>query len=65
MIVFTTDIFDSSGVRLFYTDQPREQNAAFLVIGAQDLGHVIIPPHVERYTINGYCSQDCTNTVST
>ena len=25
---------------------------------------MIVPPRVERYTVNGYCSQTCTNAVS-
>jgi len=59
-----TGIVDSSGIRFFYTDQSPEQNAAFLPIGHDVVGHMIIPPHVERYTVNGYCSQRCTNAVS-
>ena len=62
--IFTTGIVDSSGVRFFYTDQPPEQKAAFLPIGHHVIGHMIVPPHVERYTVNGYCSQICTNAVS-
>ena len=62
--VFATGIVDSSGVRFFYTDQPPEQKAAFLPIGHNVVGHMIIPPRVERYTVNGYCSQRCTTAVS-
>ena len=64
-LIFTTGIVDSSGVRFFYTDQPPKHKAAFLGVGHQVVGHMIIPPHVERYTVNGYCSQRCTNAVST
>ena len=59
-----TDIIDSSGVRFFYTDQPPEQNTALLTVGHDVIGHMIIPPRVERYTVNAYCSQRCTNAVS-
>ena len=60
----TIGIFDSSGVRFFYTDQPPEQKAAFLALGHGVIGHMIVPPHVERYTVHGHCSQRCTNAVS-
>ena len=61
---FTTGIFDSSGVRFFYTDQPPEQEAAFLGVGHQVIGHMMVPPRVERYAVHGHCSQRCTNAVS-
>ena len=61
---FTTGIFDSSGVRFYYTDQPPEQEAAILVVGHRVVGHMMVPPRVERYTVNGHCSQRCTNAVS-
>ena len=61
---FTTGIFDSSGVRFFYTDQSPEQKAAFVAVGHQVVGHMIVPPRVERYTVSGHCSQRCTNAVS-
>ena len=62
--IFATGIVDSSGVRFFYTDQPPDQKAEILVVGHNVVGHMIIPPRVEKYTIYGYCSQRCTNAVS-
>ena len=59
-----TGIYDSSGVRLYYTDQAPEQTAGILPLGHSVIGHMIIPPRVERYTVIGYCSQRCTNAVS-
>jgi len=64
MHLHTTGIFDSSGVRFYYTDQPPEQKAAFLGLGHQVIGHMMVPPRVERYTVHGHCSQRCTNAVS-
>ena len=58
-----TGIYDASGVRLYYTDQTPEQTAGILPFGHSVVGHMIIPPHVERYTVIGYCSQKCTNAV--
>ena len=59
-----TDIVDSSGVRIYYTDQAPQQIAGNLPIGHSVIGHMIIPPRVERYTVTGYCSKGCTNSVS-
>ena len=49
---------------MFYTDQPSKQNAGVLTLGQRVVGHMIIPPHVERYTVKGFCSQKCTDKVS-
>ena len=59
-----TGVFDASGIRLYYTDHTPEQTAGFLPFGHNIVGHMIIPPHVERYTVTAYCSQKCTNAVS-
>jgi len=55
---------DSSGFRMFYTDTPREIDAGILLLGHRVIGHMIIPPRVERYVVRGICSSDCTNNVS-
>ena len=49
---------------MYYTDQTPEQTAGILPVGHSLTGHMIIPPRVERYTVTGYCSNRCTNTVS-
>ena len=49
---------------MYYTDQAPQQIAGILPIGHNVIGHMIIPPHVERYTVTGYCSKGCTNSVS-
>ena len=59
-----TGIVDSSGIRLFYTAHSPKDNAGVLTIGHNVIGHMIIPPHVERYTVTGFCSQKCTDKVS-
>ena len=58
------DIVDSSGFRVYYTDRAQEENAGLLFIGQNVVGHMIIPPGVERYTVNAFCSNRCTNAVS-
>ena len=59
-----TGVVDSSGMTFYYTDQAPEQNVGYLGFGHNVIGHMIIPPRVERYTVTGYCSQKCTNAVS-
>jgi len=59
-----TGIVDSSGVRVFYTDRPPKENAGLLVFGHRVIGHMIIPPRVERYTVKAFCSRKCTDKVS-
>ena len=57
-------IVDSSGMRLYYTNQPPEEETEIIILGHLPIGHMIIPPGVGRYTVTGYCSQKCTETVS-
>ena len=64
LIFINTGVVDSSGVRIYYTDQAPQQIAGILPVGHSVVGHMIIPPRVERYTVTGYCSKRCTNTVS-
>ena len=59
-----TGVVDSSGVRIYYTDQTPQQTAGIFPLGHNIMGHMIIPPRVERYTVTGYCSKGCTNSVS-
>lgn len=57
-------IIDSSGIRFYYTDQPPEENVGILTFGHSVVGHMIIPPLVERYTVKAYCSERCLDAVS-
>jgi len=59
-----TGIVDSSGIRLFYTTHSPTESAAVLSIGHRVIGHMIVPPRVERYTVKAFCSQKCTDKVS-
>ena len=36
-----------------------------MIVGQPFVGHMIVPPHVERYTVTGHCQQKCTDAVST
>ncbi|XP_065897525.1 putative DBH-like monooxygenase protein 2 isoform X2 [Dysidea avara] len=54
-------IVDSSGIRLYYTDKPRQEDAAVLTLGHSVIGHMIIPPRVQQYVVHGFCSSNCTD----
>jgi len=63
-IYLYTGIFDSSGIRMFYAVHSPKENAGILLVGHSIAGHMIIPPHVERYTVKAFCSQKCIGKVS-
>ena len=50
-------------MRLYFTDQPPQIETEMITVGHLTIGHMIIPPGVERFTVTGYCSQRCTETV--
>ena len=62
--LFNTGLVDSFGVRYFYTEEPPEIRAGIFPVGYSVVGHMIIPPNVERYTVTAFCNMDCTNAVS-
>ena len=51
---------DNSGVRLYYTEQLRQHDAAYLTIGHLTSAMHVIPPN-KNWTSVGICSSDCTN----
>lgn len=55
---------DNSGLRLFYTNQLRENDGGFLVTGVTISPLHFIPPQQPEYKSGGYCSMDCTKEVS-
>ena len=58
-----SDIIDSSGFRLYYTDKPKEHDAGVLLIGQIVVPHLIIPPRVDKFTVKGFCFAKCTDAV--
>ncbi|KAK7072077.1 DBH-like monooxygenase protein 1 [Halocaridina rubra] len=54
-------VIDNSGLRIFYTDKPREIDAGVLMIGHSVATNLIIPPN-QRWKTTGICSGDCTGT---
>lgn len=51
---------DSSGVRLFYTDELRQYETAMFITGHRRTPFLSIPPHQDQFKISGFCSSDCT-----
>lgn len=52
-------VVDSSGLRIFYTDQLREIDAGVIMVGSSVSPNMLIPPGQEWTTV-GICSGDCT-----
>ena len=57
-------VIDNSGLRFFYTEEEPPLRAGVLTLGHSSRSSMIIPPHAERFTVNGYCSSSCTQKVS-
>lgn len=57
------DIVDSSGMRFFYVNAPREHDAGVLYMGHSVVPLMIIPPGANNYTISGICGAQCTERV--
>ncbi|CAL8126017.1 unnamed protein product [Orchesella dallaii] len=52
---------DSSGIRIFYTDELRQYEGGVMLIGHQ--GHspfLLIPPKQDNFVVNGLCGSECT-----
>ncbi|XP_028151667.2 MOXD1 homolog 1 [Diabrotica virgifera virgifera] len=54
---------DTSGLRLHYTSELRENEAGILITGVAPSTLHFIPPYQKDYKTAGYCSIDCTKEV--
>ncbi|CAG9832084.1 unnamed protein product [Diabrotica balteata] len=54
---------DTSGLRLHYTSELRENEAGILITGVAPSTLHFIPPYQKEYKTAGYCSIDCTKEV--
>jgi hypothetical protein len=59
-----TGVVDSSGLRFYYTNQARAQNAGIMYFGHIVTRNMLVPPRTNNYTIAGICTAECTNAVS-
>ncbi|CAG9862750.1 unnamed protein product [Phyllotreta striolata] len=56
-------VADTSGLRLHYTSELRENEAGILITGIAPSTLHFIPPYQNEYKTAGYCSVDCTKEV--
>ncbi|XP_023212266.1 dopamine beta-hydroxylase-like [Centruroides sculpturatus] len=54
------DWVDSSGIRIYYTSQLRQYDAAVIEVGLEYTNKMAIPPHQEAFQLDGYCVSECT-----
>ena len=59
----TTGVFDSSGMRFFYTSTRRQHDAGMVGLGHYVTPDMLIPPGAINYTISGLCTSTCTKKV--
>lgn len=55
---------DTTGLRLHYTSQLRENDGGILITGVAPSTLHFIPPYQTEYKTAGYCSLNCTKEVS-
>ena len=58
-------VVDSSGMRIWYTDIPREHDAGMLLVSYSVHPFMVVPPNAKNFTITSFINEDCTNRVST
>ena len=61
--VFYSGTIDSSGMRIWYTDTPREHEAGIMQIGHSVTPLMVIPPNAKNFTVTGLVNDQCTNQV--
>ncbi|XP_064399035.1 DBH-like monooxygenase protein 2 homolog [Halichondria panicea] len=55
-----TGVVDNSGIRFTYSSNRPEHEAGTLALGGPIDPHLIIPPGTPDFTINAFCSRECT-----
>ncbi|XP_050695852.1 dopamine beta-hydroxylase-like [Eriocheir sinensis] len=51
---------DSSGLALHHTRRLRQHDAAIMELGLEYIDKMAIPPHIQAFTLSGYCVPECT-----
>ncbi|CAH1243297.1 MOXD1 [Branchiostoma lanceolatum] len=59
--LLASGIRDSSGIRLTYTPELRDNDLGTLEVGVLVNKYHVIPPHVQEFTSAGFCSTRCLN----
>ncbi|ODM90062.1 hypothetical protein Ocin01_16621, partial [Orchesella cincta] len=52
---------DSSGIRVFYTDQLRQYDGGVMLVGYRHSPFLLIPPNQNQFLIHGVCGAECTS----
>lgn len=63
-IVYFSDIWDNSGIRIFYTNQLRQHEAGVMETGMEITLTQFIPPQEDSFLSEGICSMECLKLVS-
>ncbi|CAH1250474.1 MOXD1 [Branchiostoma lanceolatum] len=53
------DLYDSSGIRIYYTPVLRTHDGGVIQIGAKVRPTMMIPPGAERFNVYAHCSSSC------
>ncbi|XP_078583126.1 DBH-like monooxygenase protein 1 [Branchiostoma floridae x Branchiostoma japonicum] len=53
------DLYDSSGIRVYYTPVLREHDGGVLQVSAPAWPSMMIPPGAERFNVLAHCSSSC------
>eukprot|EP00731_Ephydatia_muelleri_P014962 Em0008g682a len=56
-----TNITDSSGFHLLYTNNAPTYEAGMITLGVKTSPFLIIPPNVTAFNVHGWCISDCTS----
>lgn len=57
-------IIDNSGLRFYVTSKLRKFDAGIMELGLTYTPGNALPPGQEQFSLTGYCSSQCTETVS-
>ncbi|XP_003743549.1 dopamine beta-hydroxylase [Galendromus occidentalis] len=55
-----SDIIDSSGVQIHYTDRLRQHDIGILEVGLEYTDKMAVPPGQPKFDLKGYCISECT-----
>ncbi len=61
---FQTGVTDNSGIRFYHTPTLRPNDAGILEVGVVYSPNQSVPPNSHDFVLTGYCTSDCTKSVS-
>ena len=63
MLQWHSGVTDSSGMRFYYSNTPREHDAGIMFLGHDVTPFMVVPPGAPSYTIGSICTANCTKSV--